>query len=349
MTDSEPATPIRLTRGANDEWTAFVSDHSAGTVFHTQGWTRTVENVFGYAPHHLLFRGLDTGRTVGVFPCFEVPTVLGRTMTNPFCEYGFPLVDSDAAFAGVVERLTEIVGRFDAIVIKARPGGIHPDYHSAGFGGVPTGTSLRLRLDRPFDDVRSSVFDKDVRRCLRIGERAGVEVAPVDDVDTYYPLYLDTMRRLGSPPFPRRFFRELSAQLGDSLTLLVARVDGEPAGGVLVLEHGGTSYLWNGASRQDYWDDKVNHVLYAEAIRHAAEADQAEFDFGRSKAGSGVHKFKSGFGGRPHELTSLVYPPHRAGRASIDRFRLLAPLARLLSPVIAHRTVGPRLKRWIAE
>src|SRR5699024_7037715 len=113
-------------------------------------------------------------------------------------------------------------------------------YNAAVYGGVSTGSVIRLALDRSFETLRESAFDRDVRRCVRTARDDGVRIVD-GGIAEFYPLYLDTMRRLGSPQFPERFFTALVDELGKSVTILLAERAGEPIAGVLLFEWGGTT------------------------------------------------------------------------------------------------------------
>ena len=57
---------------------------------------------------------------------------------------------------------------------------------------------------------------KENRRRVRRAEDAGLEAAIGDDIDAFYPVYAASVKRLGSPPFSRRFFEALAAGFGAS-------------------------------------------------------------------------------------------------------------------------------------
>lgn len=334
---------LRRTDGA--EWERFVGDRANATVFHTLGWKRAVESAFGYTPRYRLVT--DRDRTVAAVPGFEVPTVFGTTVTTPFGEYGFPLIDGESE--PILAALAEVTSPLETLILKESDWSETTGYSTAGFGGVETGICLQLGVDRPFDAVWDDSFASDARRNVRKAREFGVTVSEADSIDPYYPLYLRTMRRLGSPPFPAAFFKALEEELAESVTLLLARYDGEVIAGLLAFEYGDRCLIWSNASTPEVWDYNPNDLLYTEIIRRACESDASVVDFGRNERGSNVHEFKTQFGGEETQLTSLVYPPGRTGAASIDEYKRIAPVARAFAPIVANRKVGPWLKWWIHE
>ena len=337
-----------VTAADREAWTSVVADHPSATVFHTWAWLRAVDSVFRYEPDHYLVYETGGDDPVGVVPGFSVAGTGGATVVNPFCEYGFPLLAEGVDPVPVLRALAADLDPLGARVLKDAGWTGNRAYNAAGYGAVRTGEVIRLDTDRGFAEVRENSFTGEARRCLRLSTEAGVTVRPAS-VEEYYPLYLATMRRLGSPQFPEAFFRDLAAELADDCLVLVADHEGETVGGLLALDHAGTRMVWSNASRQDAWDRHPNHRLYAAAIEDACETDIEVVDFGRSRPESGVHDFKAGFGGQRSPLASFVAPPHRAGRASLEGYGKAAAVAERLSPVFTHPAVGPQLKRFIHE
>ncbi|MDL5361205.1 GNAT family N-acetyltransferase [Halalkalicoccus sp. NIPERK01] len=333
-------------RPANEtEWERFVGRRANATVFHTLGWKRAVESAFGYTPRYRLVAEGD--RTVAAVPGFEVPSLFGTTVTTPFGEYGFPLIEGESE--PVLAALAEATSPFETLVLKESNWSGTTGYSAAGFGGIETGIALQLDVDRPFEAVRETSFTSGARRNVRKAREEGVVVTEAETVEPYYRLYLATMRRLGSPPFPADFFEALRRELAGNVTLLLAKHEGTAIAGLLAFEYGDRCLIWGNASNPDAWDLKPNDLLYAEIVERACESAASVVDFGRNERGSNVHEFKTEFGGEEAQLTSLVYPPDRTGRASIEAYKRAAPLARRVGPIVANRTVGPCLKWWIHE
>lgn len=328
----------------SSKWSDFVETHPDATVFHTSEWLSAVETVFGYEPRHVLLTD-DSGAVRAVVPGVLASEGVGNSVLNPFCEYGFPLIDAGVEGVAVLSVLGDADGT--RIVKDTGWSGVS-GYNPAGYGGIRTGTSIRLSLDRPFADLRETAFEKDVRRCVRTAHDHGVSVSE-GIVSEFYPLYLDTMKRLGSPQFPERFFAALADALGDSVAVLLAHHGDEPIAGVFLFEWGETTMVWTPASRRAHWEHRPNHLLYVEAIERACAAGRSVVDFGRSRRGSSVHEFKSQFGGFAHPLTSFVTPPHRAGRASLEGYGRLASITPVFAPIITHPSVGPPLKKLLHE
>jgi hypothetical protein len=345
-----PLAVERVGDGVADEYAAFVDDHPASTAFHTLAWRRAVGTGVGYEPAYRLVRSeAREGEAVAAVPAFRVHEPVGRSRTNPFCEYGYPLVAEGTDPVAVLETLADPPGRLGAVVLKESPQSGIGGYSEAGYGGVETGLTVRLSLDAPFDRLRSDVFANELRRNATRARDRGVTVVESDDHAAFHELYVDTMRRLGSPQLPPGFVRALARAFGDAFGLHVAMLDGEPVAGLVSLVHDGTCHLLlNGADRGSE-DAGANHLLYLDRIERAAESGCEVVDFGRTEPGSGVHTFKRQFGGREVPLASFVTPPGRTGRADVSGLKALAPVTRALAPIVTHPAIGPRLKRLLHE
>ena len=329
------------------EWTAFVANRPDSTVFHSLGWLRTVETVFGYEPwSHLAYD--RTGEPVAAIPGVKVFDGFGRSIINPFCEYGFPLIADSIADERVLSALRSTTGLLESVILKEVEWSSVDSYVDAMYGGVLTGTSRRLRLDEPFEELWRSAFRRQIRQRVRTAREHDLQTTE-GSIEDFYSLYTTTMARLGSPQFPIRFFEELADRLEGAAEVLLASVNSRSIGALFTIEWGETTYIWGNGSIEEGLCYRPNHLLYMRAIKRACDRGQSLVDFGRSRHGSGVHEFKSQFGGTAHPLASFVAPPYRSPRASLEGYDRFAPVTRRLAPVVTHPLVGPRLKRLVHE
>lgn len=344
----DPNIDIRPVDPANSSvWTTFVTGHPNATVFHSPEWLSVIETTFGYDRSHRLAYD-STGEPVAAIPGFVVRDGLYRSVVNPFCEYGFPLIDERVADEHLLSFVRSVPDRLSAWVIKDVDWSGVRGYYDAEYGGVRTGVARRLPVDDSFDRIWESTFARQVRQHVRTAEERDVRLTE-GTIEEFYPLYLRTMERLGSPQFPLRFFETLRTHLDDRVVVLLAQVGGRSIGAILALEWHDTVHIWANGSMKADWEYQPNHLLYSSLIERACEGESSVVDFGRSRRGTGVHEFKSQFGGIAHPLVSFVTPPHRSERASLEGYGRLAPATRRLAPIITHPAIGPRLKRFIHE
>ncbi len=148
---------------------------------------------------------------------------------------------------------------------------------------------------------------------VRLAERRGVVVDEGDAVDLHewYELYLETTRRHGLEPMS---FVHADAMLHEradgaaspvTTKLLLARHGGRLlAGMLLALAPDRATYLY-GASTREHRELMASHALQWAAIRAAKAHGCRDYDLlgaaprdGSQHPLAGVHRFKTGFGGR---------------------------------------------------
>jgi len=336
------------TRDGHSRWTEFVSARDLATPYHTLAWKRAIEQTFEYEPAYLLVTDEEYG-VVGAVPGFELPETVGTSLKNPFCEYGFPLVAPGVDTRAVLEAVRDHTGGRRAVILKDCPFSGVKGYSTTGYGGVETGITHRLDVDIQFERLYEDVFGDSLCRTVSRAQETDAAVVESDDVERYYPIYVETMRRLGSPQFPASFFESLQAAFGEDFHCHLATVDGKAVAGLVVLSQDDELYILSNAAVRRPDEPSYNTLLYASVVEQACESDDAVVDFGRTEPGSGVDQFKSQFGGTTLPLVSFVSPPHRVNRASVSGYKRLAPITRLLSPLVTHPAVGPEIKRRIHE
>jgi lipid II:glycine glycyltransferase (peptidoglycan interpeptide bridge formation enzyme) len=114
-------------------------------------------------------------------------------------------------------------------------------------------------------------------------------------LDTYYSLFLKTMRGHGTPPHSVSFFTRLYDLLGDDdrIWIYLAFADDTPINGIGVLRDSEQAYYWTGASDHEYRDLNGGSPLLWTAIQDATDAGCRGLDLCRAQEGSGVYIYNS--------------------------------------------------------
>ena len=190
------------------------------------------------------------------------------------------------------------------------------------------------------------------RAVVRKNLDAGLVAERDADACRLHRVYAESVRNLGSPVFPRRYFRALLDEFGDAAEIVTVVDRGTPIASVLsfyfrdeVLPYygGGTARARTGA----------NDFMYWEVMRAAGERGSRLFDFGRSKLDTGAYHFKKNWGFAPEPLTHQFKlrpgcsPPDTSPlNPKLQRYvgvwkRLPLPLANLIGPqLIRHLGLG---------
>lgn len=235
-----------------------------------------------------------------------------------------------AARAQVLDALQALARRRRALLIKIDPdvslasgipgddqpdplgAAVQADLTQRGWVYSPDQVQFRntvtLDLRGSEDDLLAAMKQK-TRYNLRLAERKGVTVRPgtAADLDLLYRLYAETSLRDDFVIRNRDYYQEawgrfMAAGLAQPL---VAEVDGEPVGALVVYRFARTAWYMYGMSRAAHRDKMPNHLLQWAAIRWAKahDCDTYDFwgapdDFVETDPMWGVWKFKEGFGGQ---------------------------------------------------
>jgi FemAB-related protein (PEP-CTERM system-associated) len=342
---SSPAlrvTPYSATAG---QWDDFVRRAPGGTFFHLWGWKKVIERTFGF--RSLYLAAWRDGDLAGVLPLFELGSaLLGRSLLSlPFAvEGGVCALDSEARSA-LEREAVRLCGQSGARSLELRDG-----REGAPFG-IREGTYFRFRRPlRSTDAEDFAAIPRKQRRMVRVGQQSGL-VARVDpaDLGAFYDLYARSVRQLGTPVFPARYFRAFLETFPDDCVLLTVRYGRTPVAAVMSFFFKDTVLPYYAGSRHEFFRYAINDFMYWELMRHARARGARVFDFGRSKKGTGPFEFKRHWGFEPEPLRYRVYlpgggrPPDRT--ANDERIQLLRrawrrlplPLTKLLGPFLIKR------------
>jgi len=201
------------------EWERFVADSSGGTFYHTLKWKRVLEEAFSLETEYLVIRD-TSGKLVGVCP-FAITSKLRlfRILDSlPESDFGGPLVMEEKAgdaLQALNDYLPELCRGHRVTYAKIRCPNETTMRHFRARGMTVDTSSGSMNLDleqKPSDFIWSAVLKNTQRKYIRRFERDGfqnIEARSIDDLDAFYRLYYDNVKRIGGFPYPYFFFRKL--------------------------------------------------------------------------------------------------------------------------------------------
>ncbi len=165
-----------------------------------------------------------------------------------------------------------------------------------------------IDLQETEDDLLARMKSK-TRYNIRLAARRGVTVRSggVEDIDLLYRMYAHTSIRddfliRGKDYYETVWRIFFQAGLAEPL---IAEVEGEAVGAVVIFRFGGRAWYIHGMSLDEHREKMFNYLLQWEAMLHAKAAGCREYDlwgapdaFDESDPMWGVYRFKDGFGGR---------------------------------------------------
>ncbi len=151
-------------------------------------------------------------------------------------------------------------------------------------------------------DANLKAIPRKQRAVVRKAIAAGLETHAGHDLDTFYALYAESVRNLGTPVFAKDYLRRLLAEFGESAEILIVTKNGRPQSGVLSLFFRDEVAPYYGGGTPEARRTGANDLMYWAVMQRAAEAGYRLFDFGRSKVDSGAYHFKKNWGFAPAPL-----------------------------------------------
>jgi len=299
----------------SSQWEELVQHHPAGSVFHTTGWLKALNRVYGYSPIVYTTCRPGTALTHGIVFCHVDSWLTGRRLVSlPFADHCEPLVESASQIGEILGFLRDTLGPARLRYVEIRPLrselATEPGMHASAFYWLHV-----LRLHPSLECLFRAFNQKSIQRRIR---RAASEPLRYEEgcsgeiLKKFYHLLVLTRRRHNLPPQPIEWFRHLAAFLGDRMTIRVLSFRGQPVASILTLRHLATLVYKYGCSDARYHHLGCMPFLIWKAIEAAGHMGLENLDFGRSEpANEGLIQFKDHFGASRSILayTRMYAPP----------------------------------------
>lgn len=340
----QPVVVRRLELAERARWDAFVRACPSATFFHLSAWQGLIENHQGHDTYFLLAeRGSEI---VGVLPLAEVRSRLfGHSLSSlPFCVYG-GVASEDAEAVAALE--------LEAERIAQRLGVGHLEYRNVAprhsdWPGQDLYVTFRKTLAAD-DETNMAAIPRKQRAMVRKGIKNGLIASRDADVNRFFSVYADNVRRHGTPAMSRRWFAALMDAFADDCEVMtVTTADGAPLSSVLSFFFRDEILPYYAGDLPAARDLAANDFKYWSLMCRARERDCKVFDYGRSKVGTGPYAFKKNWGFEP---TPLAYEYRLFKRDSIPqnnpmnpKYRAFIALWQRLPLAVANR-LGPMIVR----
>jgi FemAB-related protein (PEP-CTERM system-associated) len=339
---------VRCDRSHAQQWDAFVTTSPAASAYHRFCWKAVNEEVLGHRTYYLGAMAEDN-RLVGIFPIVQMKSMLFGNIacSLPFVNYGGPCAETpevERLLLDEAKRLCDEL-RVDYLEIRSR--------HHLGDDLPSAEHKVSLTLELQSDpEVLWKAFTTGHRQQIRRGYKNGLTAKSggVELLDPFYDVISESWRNLGTPIYPKRYFRAVADALGTNFRLCVIFAGNDPAGAAFDATHRDTvEGMWLGTKAQ-YRDKLVGYVLYWELIKDACERGFGRFHLGRSTVDSGSEAFKKKWNA---SVTQLYWHYVLRRQQELPQLRVTNPRYQLAIstwrrlPVGVTRLVGPLIARSI--
>jgi FemAB-related protein (PEP-CTERM system-associated) len=285
------------------DWDAFVRARPEGSYFHLSDWAGVIARSFGHSTHYALAE--QDGAVVGVLPLVRMKTLLFGDLlaSTPYCVYGGALAATPEAGAALDAHALQLQAKLRTPCLEYRRLG-------AADPGWVERPALYYTFRKPIAALTGN-DDKDLtaniprkqRAEVRKGLKRGLETRTDRDVETLFRIYAESVRNLGSPVFPKRYFRALLEAFPEESDVTTVWHDGQAVSSVLSFHFRKEVLPYYGGGTHEARGLAAADVMYWEVMRRAArDRGATTFDFGRSKADTGAFAFKKNWGFTPEQL-----------------------------------------------
>ena len=336
----------QLQESKENEWDQYVKSNPHGTFFHLTGWKRVIEATFGFKSLYLS-AGQDNV-VKGVLPLFFINNVLfGKSLISvPFGVYGGILGEDQHVEELLLEEAKKLARNLHARHLELR--------HDRNNGLSLPVKELYVTFQREiFSDLDKNLaaIPRKQRRMIRQASKHGLTFqVDADCLKEFYHIYAHSLRNLGTPVFPFRFFQAIQQEFGEQCKIFSVWYKEKMVAGVLTFFYNQTILPYYGGALRPYLSLAVNDYMYWELMRYGAENGYTVFDFGRSRLGAGSYNFKRHWGFEPRPLPYQYYLPSQGNlpntNPSNPKFKLLISAWKKL-PLPITKTLGPRLIRYL--
>ena len=208
--------------------------------------------------------------------------------------------------------------------------------------------TFRKRLD-PDPERNFRAIPRKQRAMVRKAMKAELRGEFDPEVDRFFSIYAESVRNLGTPVLPERYFQTLNEEFGDDCQVLtITTRAGVPVSSVMSFYFGEEVLPYYGGGTAAARRDAANDFMYWELMRRACSSGVRVFDFGRSKRGTGSFAFKTHWGFAPQALHYEYKLLRRSEIPAINplntRYRFLIALWKRL-PLPISNAIGPLVAR----
>ena len=283
-------------------WDAFVHACPQATFFHLSGWKSVIDRVYGH-PTWFYFVEQD-GAITGVLPLAEIKSRLfGHSLASlPFCVLGGVVATTQAARALLDQAALELAQQLQVGHLEMR--NLEPQ-HAGDPAWYQKELYVTFRKAISSDDEENmNAIPRKQRAMVRKGIKAGLAGEIDQDVERFFIAYATSVHRLGTPVFPKSYFKVIKEVFGEACEIRVIVKDGQLVAGVLSFYFRDEVLPYYGGGMPAAREFAGNDFMYWNLMQAAAARGARIFDFGRSKLGTGAFDFKKNWGFEP---TALAY------------------------------------------
>lgn len=326
----------------------FAAEHPNATAGHRAIWPKVLEKGLGHKPYTLT--AWRDGQVVGFLPLVETRSLIfGRNLVSlPYLNEAGVLADELDTKHQLIQRTIELGHKLRVRRVELRN---RMPYPSTKLNPIRT-DKVRMLLPLPTDtETLWTTIGSKTRNLIRKAEKNNLTIkfGGSELLSAFYHIFSINMRDLGTPVFPRVFFKSILHHLKRDAEICIVSQDNTPISAALLIHHGNTTEVPSASALRAYNHTACNMLMYWHLLKRAVDHNATRFDFGRSTRNSGTYKFKKQWGALPYPTGWQQYastPSAKPTTADDDQFKLAISVWKKL-PVWVTRLAGPQIVKGI--
>jgi serine/alanine adding enzyme len=322
----------------------YVKGKSISNLYHDYRWGEIIENCFGHK-YHFLFSENSDGAINGILPLVHMKSwSFGNFIVSmPFFNYGGVCADDDSVRDDLITEAVRIAKDLKVRHIEFR----QEKSIQNGFPEKTVKVSMRLDLPGSPDELWKS-FPSKLRSQIKVPQKGGMiaRIGRLEELEGFYDVFSHNMRSLGTPVYPKRFFKEILEKFPTSTWICSVHMGNTPvASGFLAGFKNRLEIPW-ASSIRSYNRLSPNMLLYWSCLKFACEKGFTTFDFGRSTKEESTYKFKEQWGATPNPMVWSYWVRDAGSIPDITprnrKYNLAIGIWKKL-PVPVTKILGPRI------
>lgn len=347
------------------EWDNFVKEHPESRFVHLIGFKNLIEKTFHYPAYYWLIR--EKNKNLALFSGFGLKGFLRekRMISQPFSSCGGLLINPDLSQAELLS-----VFEFFSVSIKNFLADSH--FKFLEIHGCPIfGKEIFEKFSKKIHLYQYAVFKLDlldniwqkklnyeVKKAIRRAQKFELTIFHKTSQKIiqkkFYPLYLISMKRLGSPPQSLEYFLKGLECLKDSIEFFWAEYNKKPIAGLLGWKCGQGIQITDTVSDSKFWPLRANDLLHWEFIKWASQKGFKYFDFGPARY-EGQLRYKEKWGCDFSDYYYYYFSPNpkfSLKKPLDDTHFLIKKLSFLwqkIMPMSLTPLLGKNIRRWLGK
>ncbi|MCS5709134.1 FemAB family PEP-CTERM system-associated protein [Candidatus Berkiella cookevillensis] len=324
-------------------WDDFV-DAQGCHPYHRSDFKRIMETTFHFNTYYLFFEAEN--KIKAILPLVEMKSWLfGHALiSTPFLVYGGPLGEEKAR-ARLIEKAI-LLGEekeVDYIDLRCQHKRIDIGWKQVLY------VNFKRQLCLTHEENLQLVPRKQ-RAVIRKSEQCNLSHVFENSIDNFYNLYAQSLRNLGTPVLAKQYFQNLKTILQDKCSVLTVFHKNQAVSSVLSFYHQDTVFPYYGGGSPKARALGANDYLYHQLMKAATEQGLKQFDYGRSKIGTGSYRFKKHWGFEETPLHYTIIPISAKSPPNLNptnpKYQFMIKTWRKL-PLVVSNTIGPLIARRI--